>query len=56
METSFETLLYEEEDGVAVVTLNRPEVHNAFNQEMQRELRQLWRVLRMERRRPGGRS
>ena len=27
----FETVLYEETDGVAWVTLNRPEVHNAFN-------------------------
>jgi enoyl-CoA hydratase/carnithine racemase len=46
LETSFKTLRYEEEDGVAVVTLDRPEVHNAFNQEMQEELRQLWRDLR----------
>ena len=45
MET-FETLLYEERDGVAVVTLNRPEVHNAFNLTMQRELKALWRSLR----------
>ncbi len=44
---SFETLLYEEDDGVAIVTLNRPEVHNAFNQKMQSELRELWRSLRM---------
>jgi enoyl-CoA hydratase/carnithine racemase len=43
---SFETLLYEEKDGVAVVTLNRPEVHNAFNYAMQRELRSLWISLR----------
>jgi enoyl-CoA hydratase/carnithine racemase len=43
---SLETLLYEERDGVAIVTLNRPEVHNAFNQKMQDELRQLWRSLR----------
>jgi enoyl-CoA hydratase/carnithine racemase len=43
---SFETLLYEERDGVAIVTLNRPEVHNAFNQQMQSELRHLWRSLR----------
>ena len=46
LETSFKTLRYEEDDGVAVVTLDRPEVHNAFNQEMQEELRQLWRDLR----------
>jgi enoyl-CoA hydratase/carnithine racemase len=42
----FETLLYEEDDGVARVTLNRPEVHNAFNAQMQRELHDLWRGLR----------
>jgi enoyl-CoA hydratase/carnithine racemase len=43
---SFETLLYEERDGVAIVTLNRPEVHNAFNGRMQKELRSLWISLR----------
>jgi enoyl-CoA hydratase/carnithine racemase len=42
----FETLLYEEDDGVARVTLNRPEVHNAFNAQMQRELHELWHGLR----------
>jgi enoyl-CoA hydratase/carnithine racemase len=42
----FETLGYEEADGVATVTLNRPEVHNAFNSLMQRELHTLWRALR----------
>ena len=42
----FETLLYEEEEGVARVTLNRPAVHNAFNAQMQRELHELWRALR----------
>ena len=42
----FETLLYEEENGVAWVTLNRPEALNAFNFQMQRELKQLWRGLR----------
>jgi enoyl-CoA hydratase/carnithine racemase len=42
----FETIRYEEGDGVAVVMLNRPEVHNAFNQLMQDELRRLWRSLR----------
>jgi enoyl-CoA hydratase/carnithine racemase len=43
----FETIAYDEgDDGVAVVTLNRPDVHNAFNSLMQRELRSLWRALR----------
>jgi enoyl-CoA hydratase/carnithine racemase len=43
---SFETLRYEERDGVASVTLNRPDALNAFNGQMQRELRALWRGLR----------
>ena len=38
---SFETLLYEEREGVAFVTLNRPDRHNAFNSQMQRELKAL---------------
>ena len=42
----YETLLYEEDDGVAIVTLNRPEVHNAFNNQMQQDLRTMWRSLR----------
>jgi enoyl-CoA hydratase/carnithine racemase len=41
-----ETLLYEERDGVAILTLNRPEVHNAFNLQMQRELKHVWASLR----------
>ncbi len=42
----FETLGYEERDGVAFVTLDRPDRLNAFNSLMQRELRALWRGLR----------
>lgn len=44
----FETLLYEVADGVAWVTMNRPEVHNAFNFRMQRELRSVWRNARYD--------
>ncbi|MDA8379698.1 MAG: enoyl-CoA hydratase/isomerase family protein [Actinomycetota bacterium] len=44
--TDFATLTYEERDGVAWVTLNRPEVHNAFNLSMQRELHHVWTSLR----------
>jgi enoyl-CoA hydratase/carnithine racemase len=41
-----ETLRYEERDGVAIVTLNRPEKYNAFNLKMQHELRHVWLSLR----------
>jgi len=46
VDTSFETLLYEEDEGVATVTLNRPEVHNSFDLRMERELKRLWTGLR----------
>ncbi|MCW2546679.1 MAG: enoyl-CoA hydratase/carnithine racemase [Mycobacterium sp.] len=42
----FDTLSYEEKDGVAWVTLNRPELHNAFNFRMLLELREVWVALR----------
>ncbi len=43
---SFDTLQYEERGAVAVVTLDRPEVHNAFNNAMQADLRRMWLTLR----------
>jgi enoyl-CoA hydratase/carnithine racemase len=46
MKTDFETIKYEETNGVAWVTLNRPEALNSFNDQMQRELRGLWHDLR----------
>jgi enoyl-CoA hydratase/carnithine racemase len=46
MQTDFTTLRYEESDHVALVTLDRPEVHNAFDLRMMCELRDLWRELR----------
>jgi len=40
---SYETILVEKSsDGVTTVTLNRPEVLNAFNQRMEDEFAQLW--------------
>ncbi len=44
----FETITYTADNGVAWVTLNRPEVHNAFNLAMQHELRTVWRWLRRD--------
>ena len=38
----FETLLYDVRDGVATLTLNRPERHNAFNVAMALELKDAW--------------
>jgi enoyl-CoA hydratase/carnithine racemase len=44
----YETLLYEQRDGVAFVTLNRPQNLNAFDSTMMREVKDLWRALRVE--------
>lgn len=35
---AYETVIYEKEDGVAIMTLNRPEVRNAFDARMQAEM------------------
>jgi enoyl-CoA hydratase/carnithine racemase len=44
----YETLLVTKDDGVAWVSLNRPEVRNAFNQTMQAELRDVWHSFRYD--------
>lgn len=43
-----QTLLLEVGDGIASVTLNRPEVHNAFDERMQDELASVWQFVRRE--------
>ena len=45
----YEMITYEaQENGVAWVTLNRPKVHNAFNDQMRNELKDCWRSLRYD--------
>jgi enoyl-CoA hydratase/carnithine racemase len=46
MSPSFDTLLYEVADGVATLTLNRPERHNAFNKQMASDLQQAWTAIK----------
>jgi enoyl-CoA hydratase/carnithine racemase len=42
----YTTLDYEERDGIAWVTLNRPEVLNSFDLRMMEEIHDCWRMLR----------
>src|SRR5690606_9614187 len=44
----YETLLVRRDDGVAWVSLNRPEVRNAINPRMQRERAELWTAFRVD--------
>ena len=42
----FETLLYDEQDGVATITLNRPEKLNSFSPTQIDEIESVWKQLR----------
>ena len=44
----YETLLVRKDDGVAWVSLNRPQVRNAINATMQRELAEVWTAFRSD--------
>jgi enoyl-CoA hydratase len=43
---NFDTILYEKEDGIAYITLNRPEVLNRYNIQMRDELYQVLTAIR----------
>ncbi|WP_019876028.1 enoyl-CoA hydratase/isomerase family protein [Sporichthya polymorpha] len=45
---SYETVLFDLADGVATVTLNRPEVLNAFDQRMLDEFADVWKRCRLD--------
>ncbi len=44
--SAFETILYEKQDGVGYVTLNRPQVLNVYNMKMRDELYEVLAALR----------
>ncbi len=44
----FETIRYEKAEGVATITLNRPERHNAFNLVMADELKEVWGAVKKD--------
>ena len=46
--TEFETILCEIDEGIATVTLNRPEVLNAFNPQMEQDLAACWQELQRD--------
>jgi enoyl-CoA hydratase/carnithine racemase len=46
--TDLETLRYEQADGIATVTLNRPDTYNAFDVTMQEELQGVWRHVKSD--------
>ena len=46
--SDYETVLFDLADGVATITLNRPEVMNAFNQQMLDEFADLWKRCRLD--------
>ncbi len=46
---AYETVLYEKKGHKAIITLNRPQVHNCFSRTMQQELVLIWDDVRRDR-------
>ena len=43
---TYETILYTKKEHIVTITLNRPEVHNAINNQMNLELQHAWKAFR----------
>ena len=43
---SYKNILYEQEDHVVTITINRPEAHNCINNETNLELQDAWKTFR----------
>ncbi len=46
---AYETMRYEKENGIAVITLNRPESLNTVNTRMQAEMKEIWEDVERDR-------
>lgn len=46
---SYETMIYDKEDGIAIVRLNRPESLNSINTTMQAEMKEIWDDIEQDR-------
>ncbi len=44
--SDYECLLYDETDGIATITLNRPDKHNSFSPQQIAEIQDVWKKLR----------
>ena len=44
--SDYECLLYDEDEGIATITLNRPDKHNAFDPILMDEIKAVWKKLR----------
>ena len=41
---SYKKILYEKDDHVVIITINRPEVHNCIDWETAKELQKIWQT------------
>ncbi|MFC2035736.1 enoyl-CoA hydratase/isomerase family protein [Chloroflexota bacterium] len=46
---AYETMLYEKKEGIAIITLNKPESLNSINTKMQEEMKEIWEDVELTR-------